>query len=245
MDLTSVRKSYRFYAPIYDYIFGRIVNEGRRKAVACFPQRPGDRILEIGVGTGLSLGYYKPEIEVVGIDVSPEMLRRARQRIDQKGHRHVRQLLEMDAEKLEFPDNSFHGAVAMYVASVVPDPEAMMREMFRVCRPGSPVVVLNHFASNRRSLQKMERYFARFSSRLGFKPDFCLNHFVQVTGRQPQSVHPVNFGGYWKLLEFQVDESSAGGAGAAEAAAQAAAALAANEAGGDQGPSAPSAANAV
>ena len=225
MDLTSVRKSYRFYAPIYDFIFGRIVNEGRRKAVACFPQQPGDRILEIGVGTGLSLGYYSEEIEVVGIDVSPEMLRRAEQRISQHRHRHLRKLLEMDAEKLEFPDNSFHGAVAMYVASVVPNPEAMMREMFRVCRPGSPVVVLNHFASNRRSLQKMERYFARFSSRLGFKPDFCLNNFVEVTGREPQAIHPVNFGGYWKLLEFRVDEeSAAGGAKAIDAAAHAAAA---------------------
>lgn len=216
MDLTSVRKSYRFYAPIYDYIFGRIVNEGRRKAVACFPQNPSDRILEIGVGTGLSLGYYHRETEIVGIDVSPEMLERARQRVRQKEFSHVRDLLEMDAENLEFSDNSFDGAVAMYVASVVPNPEAMMREMFRVCRPGSTVVVLNHFASNHRSLQKMERYFSKFSKRLGFRPDFCLNHFVGLTGCNPEEVKPVNFGGYWKLLRFVVDERGANGS--AEAA---------------------------
>lgn len=218
MDLTSVRKSYKFYAPIYNYIFGAIVGEGRRKAVESFAQEPGDKILEIGVGTGLSLGYYRPGTEVTGIDVSPEMLKKARDLVRRKKLSHVTDLLEMDAEKLDFPDNSFDGAAAMYVASVVPNPDAMMQEMFRICKPGATAVVLNHFASNRGGMQRIEQYFSRFSKRLGFRPDFCLDHFVEVTGCQPDEVERVNFGGYWKLLTFRVNKPGAeqipGGTGA-------------------------------
>lgn len=202
MDLISVRKAYRFYAPVYDYVFGRIVNEGRRLAISRFPQNPGDRILETGVGTGLSLPFYRPHVEVTGVDVSPEMLQKARRRFQTPKHPHVKELLEMDAQELTFPDNFFHGAVAMYVASVIPDPRAMMLEMFRVTEPGSPVLVVNHFASQKPILRTMENRLAPFSRKLGFQPDFSLEHFVGVIGFGPNRVTTVNVGGYWKLLEF-------------------------------------------
>jgi phosphatidylethanolamine/phosphatidyl-N-methylethanolamine N-methyltransferase len=202
MDLTSVRKAYRIYAPVYDYVFGRIVNEGRRLAISRFPQNPGDRILETGVGTGLSLPFYQQHVEVTGVDVSPEMLQKARKRFQTSKHPHVKELLEMDAQDLSFPDNSFHGAVAMYVASVIPDPRAMMLEMFRVTEPGSPVLVVNHFASQKPLLRTMENRLAPFSRKLGFQPDFSLERFVEVIGFGPNRVTTVNVGGYWKLLEF-------------------------------------------
>lgn len=210
MDLTSVRAAYRFYAPVYDYVFGRIVSEGRRLAVSRFRQHPGDRILETGVGTGLSLPLYKPHVQVTGVDVSPEMLERARRRFQGAKHPQVHALLEMDAQKMDFPDNVFHGAVAMYVASVVPDPRAMMREMFRVTEPGAPVLVVNHFASSKPLLRTMESRLAPFSRRLGFQPDFSLERFVEILGFEPERVTTVNVGGYWKLLEFRTPAKSNG-----------------------------------
>lgn len=203
MKLEDVRKSYRFYAPIYDWVFGRIVEDGRRRAVAAFPQPAGEKILEIGVGTGRSLRFYQSCVEVTGIDVSAEMLERARRKYLTPRYPHVKALLEMDAQALDFPDDTFDGAVAMYVASVVPDPEAMMREMFRVCKKGSPIVILNHFASSKGLARSVEQRFAPLSGRLGFRPDFCMREFVQKVGREPTRVSKVNVGGYWKLLEFR------------------------------------------
>jgi len=203
MDITSIRKAYRFYAPFYNTIFGRIVAEGRREAVNAFPQEPGDRILEIGVGTGLSLPLYSSDVAVSGIDLSPEMLAIARKRYPSSEFPQVRELLEMDAENLEYPDDYFSGSVAMHVASVVPDPAAMMREMFRVTRPGGPVLVVNHFTSNQAFMRKFERKMTPFSKKLGFRPDFSLENFVESAGASPESVRGVNFRGFWKLLEFR------------------------------------------
>jgi len=203
MDISSVRRAYKFYAPIYDFIFGGIVGEGRRLAVSRLPQEPGAHILETGVGTGLSLPYYNRDVSVTGIDVSPEMLDKARRRFMGPEFPQVRALLEMDVQEMEFPDNTFQGAVAMYVASVVPDPRAMMKEIFRVTEPGAPVLVVNHFASSKPMLRRMESSLAPFSRRLGFRPDFSLEYFIEVLGFEPENVTPVNIGGYWKLLEFR------------------------------------------
>lgn len=208
MDLVSVRKAYRFYAPVYDYVFGAIVSEGRRLAVSRFEQAPGDRILEAGVGTGLSLPYYKKHVRVTGVDVSPEMLERARKRFQTPTHPQVEALLEMDVQNLDFPDNRFQGAVAMYVASVVPDPREMMREMFRVTEENAPVLVVNHFASSKPFLRDVEARLAPFSKKLGFQPDFSLEHFIDLLGFEPERVTTVNIGGYWKLLEFRSPEKN-------------------------------------
>ena len=203
MDIASIRRAYRFYAPVYNSIFGRIVAEGRREAVKALPGQAGDRILEIGVGTGLSLPLYKSELQVSGIDVSPEMLAIARRKYPQQTHPQVHELLEMDAQDLDFPDDHFAGSVAMYVASVVPDPASMMREMFRVTRPGGPVLVVNHFSSSKSPMRAIERRMTPLSKRIGFRPDFSLEHFLELTGIRPESMRRVNVRGFSKLLEFR------------------------------------------
>ncbi len=208
MDKNSILKAYGFYAPFYDLIFGSWVNHGRKKAVEKIDQTPGSRILEAGVGTGYSIPLYNRDVRVMGIDISPEMLKVARKRFPQDKYPQVEGFLEMDAQELDFPDNSFDAVMAMYVASVVPDPMKMMQEMSRVCVPGGTVLVLNHFASSKGFLCNIERFFSPFSKRLGFKPDFSLPHFLEMTTIEVEGILPVNLGGYWKLIQFRNGEAN-------------------------------------
>ena len=206
MDKDSILKTYGFYAPFYDFIFGSWVNHGRKKAVEKVEQTPGSRILELGVGTGYSIPLYNRDVHVTGIDISPEMLNVARKRFPAEKYPQVEGFLEMDAQALEFPDNSFDAVIAMYVASVVPDPMKMMQEMSRVCVPGGTVLVLNHFASSKGFLRSIEKFFSPFSKRLGFQPDFSLPQFLETTTIEVEDILPVNLGGYWKLIHFRNEE---------------------------------------
>jgi phosphatidylethanolamine/phosphatidyl-N-methylethanolamine N-methyltransferase len=171
MDETAVRSAYRRWAPVYDQTFGRIAQEGRRHAVEIINRRKG-RVLEVGVGTGLSLAMYGRHLEIVGIDLSPEMLDKARARVTAEGLDHVRGLHEMDAGALTFPDGSFDIVVAMYVLTVVPDPEKVMRELARVCKPGGEVILVNHFSREEGVRGWVERRMAPFADKLGWRPIF-------------------------------------------------------------------------
>jgi len=177
MDLDAVKSSYRRWAPVYDSTFGRITRMGRDRAVAAVNRRQG-RVLEVGVGTGLSLSSYAPHLEVTGIDYSEDMLARARKRIDAEGLRHVRELRQMDARTLDFPDRHFDTVVAMYLVSVVPEPERVMSEIARVCKPGGQVIIVNHFARDQGPLAWIERRFAPLADRLGWHPDFCRSRIM-------------------------------------------------------------------
>ena len=143
MELAAVKTSYKYWAPVYDYTFGWISRGGRRRTVDYINSRSG-RVLEIGVGTGLSLDLYRPHLEVTGIDVSPEMLDKARQKVAEKGLTNVARIGEMDARALAFPDDHFDTVVAMYVISVVPEPEKVMEEMARVCKPDGQILLFEH-----------------------------------------------------------------------------------------------------
>lgn len=203
MKASSIQKSYRFYAPFYDRVFGPVFEPGRKQATRQLTQREGMRILEVGVGTGLSIPYYEPNVKVTGIDISPEMLAKARKAYPPERYPCVQAFLEMDAQALQFEDNSFDVAVVQYVASVVPDPQAMMREIARVCVNGADVLVLNHFASERGFFRFMERTLAPFSNRLGFRTNLPLPEFLQMSGMQVRNILPVNLGGYWRLVHLK------------------------------------------
>lgn len=171
MELSAVKNSYRAWAPVYDYTFGAFTRIGRRRAVDYINSRSG-RVLEIGVGTGLSLRHYRPHLEVTGIDVSPEMLAKARAKVAGGGMSHVVRIAEMDARVLDFPDGHFDTVVAMFLVSVVPEPERVLAEMARVCKPGGEVLIINHFARDQGLLARIERFFAPFANRLGWHSDF-------------------------------------------------------------------------
>jgi phosphatidylethanolamine/phosphatidyl-N-methylethanolamine N-methyltransferase len=171
MNETAVRTAYRRWAPVYDKTFGRIASQARRHAVEIVNTRSG-RVLEVGVGTGLSLPAYRRELEIVGIDLSPEMLAKARQRVAAEGLANVTGLHEMDAGDLAFPDGSFDTVVAMFVMTVVPEPEKVMRELARVCRPGGEVLIVNHFSTEAGFRGWLERRMAPFGDKLGWRPVF-------------------------------------------------------------------------
>jgi phosphatidylethanolamine/phosphatidyl-N-methylethanolamine N-methyltransferase len=171
MDEAAIKSAYRRWAPVYDNTFGWVAAEGRKHAVEIINTRQG-RVLEVGVGTGLSLPGYRRDLEIVGIDLSPEMLQKARERVAAEGLANVAGLHEMDAGDLEFPDGSFDTVVAMYVMTVVPDPEKVMRELARVCRPGGEVLIVNHFSTEDGMRGWVERRMAPFADKLGWRPVF-------------------------------------------------------------------------
>jgi phosphatidylethanolamine/phosphatidyl-N-methylethanolamine N-methyltransferase len=200
MDLQDTIRTYRRVSGSYDLVFGPVFHPGRKAAVRIANNRPGQRILEVGVGTGLSLPHFRPDSQVIGIDVSAEMLDKARRRTARLGLAHVAGLHLMDAEDLEFADNSFDAVLALYVASVVPNPARFAAEMRRVCIPGGTIVVVNHFASDNPVVRFGETRLARLAKHIGFHPDFSFEEFRRDSGLSIREVRPSNLFGYWKLL---------------------------------------------
>ncbi len=200
MDIDVIQKAYRRYAQGYDLYFGALFQPGRRAVIRRLNCQPGDRILEVGVGTGLSLPLYPRNVRVTGIDVSREMLARARARKLSQHLDHVAELRLMDGENMAFLDDSFDKVVAMYVASVTPHPARLVAEMRRVCKPGGELFIVNHFRNPNPLIGGVERLIAPLSKLLGFRPDFSLEEFIGETGLEVVEKIPVNLFGYWTLL---------------------------------------------
>lgn len=171
LDREAVRLAYRRYAAVYDVVFGLPLVAARRMAIGLVNARGPGRVLEVGVGTGLTLPLYHADSRVVGIDLSPEMLTRARRRVDALGLSRVEALEEMDGQRMTFPDGSFDTVVALHVLSVAPDPARLMQEMRRVCAPGGELLIMNHFRSEHGPWHWLERASAPLSALLGFRPD--------------------------------------------------------------------------
>ena len=180
MDLDAVKRSYKRYAPIYDGTFRWLLGQaGRRRAAELASARQGP-VLELGVGTGLTLPFYRRDHDVTGIDVSPEMLDKAGKRAQTMPH--VRALKLMDAEALAFEDNSFDTIVAAYVMSVVPDLDKVLREIERVTKPGGEVIFINHFYHKQGGARaKAENVMSRFADKLGWHPDFDMDAMLART----------------------------------------------------------------
>ena len=171
LDSDSVKVAYRRWAPVYDHTFGKVSDEGRKHTVEVINRSEG-KVLEVGVGTGLSLPEYKRSLDIVGIDLSHEMLEKARERVAEEGLTHVKGLFEMDAGELKFADGAFDTVVAMYVMTVVPDPDKVMRDLARVCKPGGQVILVNHFSTEEGVRGWVERRMAPFGDKLGWHPVF-------------------------------------------------------------------------
>jgi phosphatidylethanolamine/phosphatidyl-N-methylethanolamine N-methyltransferase len=177
LSLTTVREAYRRWAPFYDWTFGVVASVGRRKTVELINQRRGN-VLEVGVGTGLSLPNYAPYLKITGVDLSQDMLAKASERVAKSDLRNVEGLLEMDAAQLNFADDTFNTVVAMYVMTVVPDPDKVMTELERVCAPGGEVMIVNHFSQDHGLRGWAERKMAPFADKLGWHPIFPIESVI-------------------------------------------------------------------
>jgi phosphatidylethanolamine/phosphatidyl-N-methylethanolamine N-methyltransferase len=198
-----VIETYGRYARIYDSIFGKVLEPGRHEALKRMQVHRGQKVLEIGVGTGLSLPSYPTGVSVTGIDICPQMLAKARARVERLRLSGV-QLRRMDAASLDFPKATFDISVAMYVVSVAADPLGVISEMLRVTRPGGSVYVVNHFSGRHTWMEKLERIASPFAHWLGFEPLFYLDDFIARIGVTPTSIWKVPPVGFWRVLEIKV-----------------------------------------
>lgn len=200
MDLEKVERVYSNYAGVYDQIFGRIFHESRESTVRRLTVAQGERILEVGVGTGLALPLYPRHCRLVGIDLSAGMLEKARERVRMYGLEHV-ELARMDAGQMEFPDDSFDTVMAAYVVTAVPDYRKVVTEMIRVCRPGGRIIMLNHFSNGNKLIAAVEKVISPLCKHIGFRTDLSLNHVLEGTSllvARKEKVNPLRF---WHLVE--------------------------------------------
>jgi len=199
MDYETIKRAYAILSPVYDFLFDKVFYPGRVAAIDLLEIKPGDRVLEVGVGTGLNLPLYPRDCEVTGIDISEGMLRKADERVRTYGMTNTR-LMVMDASKLEFSDNSFDRVIATYVISAVPDPVKTLLEMRRVCKPSGHLVILNHFKSDNPVIGMFERLLAPVCTKIGFDTELKLMPLLERVALAPEQLHRVNLMNGWRLV---------------------------------------------
>lgn len=202
IDTDSVKSAYKRWAPVYDSTFGLVASEGRKQAVAHINKSEG-RVLEVGVGTGLSLPRYARHLDIVGIDLSPEMLEKASERVAKERLSHVTGVHEMDASDLKFEDQSFDTTVAMYVLTVVPDPVVVMRELSRVTRVGGEVILVNHFSQVHGVRGWVERQMAPFADKLGWRPLFDFENVLVCDELEVIETRPLKPAGLFTMVRLR------------------------------------------
>lgn len=205
LSRTTIEKAYARWAPVYDLVFGKVFDRGRRASIEA-AERIGGRILEVGVGTGISLPDYSRDNRLVGIDISAPMLRKAQERVREQNLTNVDALAVMDAAHLALPDAVFDVVVAQYVITAVPDPEGTLNEFARVLRPGGEIVLVNHIGAEQGPRALFERCFAPVARRLGWRPEFRfgrLSRWADSHGGVTIVEHrPVTPLGHFSLIRF-------------------------------------------
>jgi phosphatidylethanolamine/phosphatidyl-N-methylethanolamine N-methyltransferase len=182
IDAATVTKAYARWAPVYDLVFGAVFERGRHAAIDA-AERVGGRILEVGVGTGISLPQYSGSCKISGVDISEPMLRKAQERVTEFGLSNVEGLWVMDAERLSFPDASFDVVVAQYVITTVPNPEATLDEFARVLKPGGEIVLVSRVGAEAGLRRSLEHWFQPAARKLGWRTEFSFERYEQWASR--------------------------------------------------------------
>ncbi|WP_024513950.1 class I SAM-dependent methyltransferase [Bradyrhizobium sp. Tv2a-2] len=206
IDRAGVEKAYERWAPVYDLVFGKVFDQGRQSTIA-EADRIGGRILDVGVGTGLSLSDYSRTTRICGVDISEPMLRKAQARVRALGLSNVETLAVMDAKNLAFGDGSFDAVVAQYVITAVPDPEATLDDFVRVLKPGGELILVNHIGAESGLRRLSELAFAPLARRLGWRPEFPWQRLVDwavrhggVTLAERRPMPPL---GHFSLIRYR------------------------------------------
>ena len=212
LDEQTITKAYARWAPVYDLVFGPVFERGRHAAIAA-AERVGGRILEVGVGTGLSLPHYSRACRLCGVDISEPMLRKAQERVVEYGLENVEGLWVMDAEHLSFPDHSFDVIVAQYVITTVPNPEATLDEFARVLKPGGEIVLVSRVGAEAGLRRALEHWFAPTARKLGWRTEFSFERYARWAKRtsgvrllERRAMPPL---GHFSLIRFAKDGDAA------------------------------------
>jgi phosphatidylethanolamine/phosphatidyl-N-methylethanolamine N-methyltransferase len=184
LDKQTVTKAYARWAPVYDLVFGAVFERGRQAAIAA-AERIGGRILEVGVGTGISLPNYSKNCRLCGIDISGPMLRKAEERVAELDLTNVEGLWVMDAEHLAFDNNSFDAVVAQYVITTVPNPEATLDEFARVLKPGGEIVLVSRIGAEAGLRRSLEHWFQPAARKLGWRTEFSFERYARWATQAP------------------------------------------------------------
>jgi phosphatidylethanolamine/phosphatidyl-N-methylethanolamine N-methyltransferase len=192
-------KIYSEFAPLYDKIFGKIFYSRLEQVIENLDIPPGAKVLEVGAGTGTSFPAYPTHCDVIGIDLAPDMLTRARQKIEDNGWAHLK-VLEMNALDLKFSDNTFDYVMAFHVVTVVPDPVRMINEAKRVCKPGGRIVVVNHFTSDFPLLGSLTEALDPLTRWLGWRTDLRLKPFIATTNLSVERVYKLSKASLYTVL---------------------------------------------
>jgi phosphatidylethanolamine/phosphatidyl-N-methylethanolamine N-methyltransferase len=205
LDRDTITKAYARWAPVYDLVFGSVFERGRAAAISA-AERVGGRILEVGVGTGISLPEYKRTTQLCGVDISAQMLQKAEERVREFGLTNVEGLFVMDAEKLEFPDASFDVVMAQYVVTTVPHPEATLDEFARVLKPGGQIILVSRVGAELGLRKSLEKWFAPAARKLGWRTEFPFERYTTWVERngtvhliERRAVPPF---GHFSLIRF-------------------------------------------
>jgi phosphatidylethanolamine/phosphatidyl-N-methylethanolamine N-methyltransferase len=192
-------KLYAELAPLYDKVFGKIFYNRLEYVIENLGIPPGAKVLEVGAGTGTSFPAYPSHCEITGVDLAPDMLSRARQKIQENGWSHI-QVMEMNALDLKFPDNTFDYVMAFHVVTVVPDPVRMIAEAKRVCKPGGRIVIVNHFTSEVPLLGSLTQALDPLTRWLGWRTDLRLKPFIETTGLRVETSYKLSKASLYDVL---------------------------------------------
>jgi phosphatidylethanolamine/phosphatidyl-N-methylethanolamine N-methyltransferase len=205
LDQDTLNKAYARWAPVYDLVFGKVFDAGRKASIEA-ADRIGGRILDVGIGTGISLHDFSPANTLIGVDISQPMLRRAQQRVSEFHLDHVQGLAVMDAQYLGFRDNFFDVVVAQYVITAVPNPDATLDEFLRVLKPGGELILVNHIGAESGPRWLFEQAFAPLARRLGWRPEFRWRRIADWAARTPSARlverRPMPPLGHFSLIRF-------------------------------------------
>ena len=206
INRAGVAKAYAAWAPIYDLVFGKVFDEGRKSTIAV-ADTIGGRILDVGVGTGLSLSDYSRTTKLHGVDISEPMLRKAQERVRAFNLTNVETLSVMDAKNLAFPDKAFDAVLAQYVITAVPDPEATLDDFIRVLKPGGELILVNHIGAESGPRKIFELCFAPLARRLGWRPEFPWERLTNWSAKHGGAVlierRPMPPMGHFSLIRYR------------------------------------------
>jgi len=199
LELDSIKRIYAGYSGVYDALFKRFFYPRIKHAINYMHIKPGERVLDVGVGTGLSLAEYPKGCRVVAVDLSFEMLRKAKEKVGKNRLDHIK-VLNMDAMNIAFRDDTFDKVFISHVVTVVPDPYKLMNEVRRVCKTGGQVVIINHFKSSNRIVELVEKLINPVCKKIGWRSDLCLNEFIKHSGLNVRQKYMLKKLDFWHIL---------------------------------------------